>query len=93
VLTPRIGVHWQSEMWFDILNYDGAHLSQAQDAYTKLDLGLRLDSPGSRFHAELFCDNVTDEDTKNFFGFNRGYVKGSYDPPRTYGLRFGYSFQ
>jgi iron complex outermembrane recepter protein len=93
VLTPRIGVHWQSKMWFDILNYDGAHLSQAQDAYTKLDLGLRLDSPGSRFHAELFCDNVTDEDTKNFFGFNRGYVKGSYDPPRTYGLRLGYSFQ
>src|SRR6185295_5348977 len=92
-LTPRIGVHWQSKMWFDILNYDGAHLSQAQDAYTKVDLGLRLDSPGSRFHAELFCDNVTDEDTKNFFGFNRGYVKGNYDPPRIYGLRFGYSFQ
>ena len=53
-LTPRIGVHWQSKMWFDILNYDGAHLSQAQDAYTKVDLGLRLDSPiVSRAHARF----------------------------------------
>jgi len=92
-LTPRLGMHWQSKMWFDILNYDGAHLSQAQDAYTKFDLGLRLDGPSDRFYAEVFCDNVTDEDTKNFFNFNRGYVKGDYDPPRTYGLRFGYSFQ
>jgi iron complex outermembrane receptor protein len=79
-------------MWFDILNYDGDHLSQAQDAYTKLDLALRLAGPGDKFYFELFGENVTDEDTKNFGGFNRGVVKASYDPPRTYGLRLGYSF-
>jgi iron complex outermembrane receptor protein len=91
-LEPRIGVRWQSKMFFDVLNYEGAHLSQAQDAYTKLDVALRLNGPGDRFYAELFGENVTDEDTKSFWGFNRGFVKGYYDPPRTYGLRAGYSF-
>lgn len=91
-IVPFVSVHWQSKMWFDALNYDGAHLSQAQDAYAKLNLSLRLNAPADRYYVEAFGDNVTDEDTKNFFGFNRGVVKGYYDPPRTYGLRMGYSF-
>ena len=91
-IVPFASVHWQSKMWFDALNYDGAHLSQAQDAYAKLNLSLRLNAPADRYYVEAFGDNVTDEDTKNFFGFNRGVVKGYYDPPRTYGLRMGYSF-
>jgi iron complex outermembrane receptor protein len=90
--SPLVTVYWQSEMWLDILNYDGAHLSQAQDAYTKLNMSLRLYGPNDRFYFEAFGENLTDEDTKNFFGFNRGMVKGSYDPPRTYGLRAGFSF-
>jgi iron complex outermembrane receptor protein len=80
-------------MYFDLLNYDGPHLSQAQDAYTKLNLSVRLNAPDDRYYVEAFGDNVTDEDTKNFWGFNRGVVKGYYDPPRIYGLRMGYSFE
>jgi len=91
-IAPFASVHWQSRMWFDTLNYDGAHLSQAQDAYAKLNLSLRLNGPSDRYYIELFGDNVTDEDTKNFSNFNRGVVKAYYDPPRTYGLRMGYSF-
>lgn len=91
-IVPLVALHWQSEMWFDILNYDGAHLSQAQDAYTKLNLSVRMNAPSDRYYVELFGENITDVDTKNFFGFNRGVVKGSYDAPRTYGLRAGYSF-
>ena len=30
-IVPFASLHWQSKMWFDTLNYDGAHLSQAQD--------------------------------------------------------------
>ena len=91
-IVPFASVHWQSKMWFDVLNYDGAHLSQAQDAYAKLNLSVRVNAPSDRYYVEAFGDNVTDEDTKNFFNFNRGVVKGYYDPPRTYGLRMGYSF-
>jgi len=75
------------------INYDGPHLSQAQDSYTKLNLSVRLNAPADRYYVEMFGDNVTDEDTKNFWGFNRGVVKGYYDPPRIYGLRMGYSFE
>jgi iron complex outermembrane recepter protein len=92
-IVPFASLHWQSKMYFDTLNYDGAHLSQAQDSYTKLNLSLRVNAPQDRYYVELFGDNVTDEDTKNFFGFNRGVVKGYYDPPRIYGLRMGYSFE
>jgi iron complex outermembrane receptor protein len=91
-IEPLVSVHWQSEMWFDVLNYGGAHLSQAQDSYAKLDLSVRVNSPEERFFVEVFGSNLTDIDTKNFFGFNRGVVKGTYDPPLTYGLRAGFSF-
>lgn len=91
-VVPLASLHWQSEMWFDILNYDGPHLSQALDAYTKVNLSVRMNAPSDRYYVEVFGDNITDVDTKNFFGFNRGVVKGSYDPPRTYGLRAGFSF-
>ena len=91
-LQPQVVAHWQSRMWLDIQNYDGPHLSQSQDAYAKVDLGLRLNGPDDRFYVELFGENLTDEDTKNFGGFNRGVVKANYDAPRTYGLRAGYSF-
>jgi len=92
-VVPFASVHWQSKMYFDLLNYDGPHLSQAQDSYTKLNLSVRLNAPADRYYVEMFGDNVTDEDTKNFWGFNRGVVKGYYDPPRIYGLRMGYSFE
>jgi iron complex outermembrane receptor protein len=91
-IVPFASVHWQSKMWFDILNYDGPHLSQAQDAFAKLNLSVRFNGPADRYYLELFGDNITDEDTKNFLNFNRGVVKGYYDPPVTYGLRMGYSF-
>ena len=91
-IVPFASMHWQSKMWFDILNYDGAHLSQAQDAYAKFNLSVRMNSRGERYYVELFGDNLTDENTKNFYGFNRGVVKGYYDPPRTYGLRAGFAF-
>jgi len=54
---------------------------------------VRLNAQDDRYYVEVFGDNVTDEDTKNFWGFNRGVVKGYYDPPRIYGLRMGYSFE
>jgi iron complex outermembrane recepter protein len=91
-IVPLASLRWQSKMWFDTLNYDGRHLSQAQDAYAKLNLSLRLNAPDDQYYFEVFGNNVTDEETKNFFNFNRGVVKGFYDPPRTYGLRMGYSF-
>lgn len=91
-LTPYVSVRWQDEMWLDLRNYDGKHLSQKQDAYAKVDASLRLESPDESYYVELSGSNLTDENTKNYFGNNQGKVRGSYDAPRLYALRVGYSF-
>jgi iron complex outermembrane receptor protein len=91
-LVPFVSVRWQDDMWLDVLNYDGEHLSQKQEAYLKLDASLRLTSPDDSYYVELSASNITNEDTKNFHSFNQGMVKGSYDLPRLYALRLGYQF-
>lgn len=91
-LTPYVSMHWQDDMWLDVQNYNGAHLSQMQPAYTKWDASLRMDSPDEVYYLELAVSNITDVQTKNFFGFNQGKVRGSYDTPRLYNLRLGYKF-
>lgn len=91
-VSPYVSLHWQDDMWMDVRNYDGAHLSQKQDAYVKVDANIRLDSPDETYYVELSGTNLTDEDTKNFGGFNQGMVKGSYDAPRMYSVRLGYNF-
>lgn len=91
-LTPYVSVHWQDDMFLDVRNYDGQHLSQKQEAYTKVDASIRLDSPDGDYYVSLNASNLTDEDTKNFGSFNRGRVKASYDAPRLFALRMGYNF-
>lgn len=91
-LKPYVSVRWQDDMWLDVTNYDGQHLSQKQESYTKIDASLRFEPSDGQYYVELRGANLTDKDTKNFFGFNRGVVKGSYDAPRQYMLRVGYNF-
>ncbi|ATQ43845.1 outer membrane receptor protein [Caulobacter mirabilis] len=91
-LVPYVSVHWQDRMFLDIGNYTGAHLGQYQDAYWKLNASLRLNGPENLYFVEAFGENLTDEDTKNFGGFNQGMVRNSYDAPLTWGVRLGYSF-
>jgi iron complex outermembrane recepter protein len=91
-LTPHVAARWQDDTWLDVQNYGGEHLSQQQDAYTKLDASLRLDAPDDSYYLELAVSNLTNENTKNFFGFGHGMVRGSYDLPRLYSLRVGAQF-
>ncbi len=91
-LQPYVTAHWQSKMWLDVFNYDLDHLAQVQDAYIKIDASVRLTGPEDRFYVEVYGANLTDKDTKNYGGFGQGHVRGSYDAPRTFGVRAGYSF-
>ncbi len=91
-IEPFVLVHWQSKMWLDVQNYDGAHLSQAQDAYTKIDLNLRLTPPDAKYYVEVYGNNLSDIDTKNFGTSGQGFLRASYDDPRTYGARIGFEF-
>jgi len=63
-----------------------------QDSYTKLDLRLSWDSPDEHWMAELFVQNVTNEEIISYgtFGGSNAFF-ANYDPPRMFGLRIGYS--
>ena len=91
-LEPYVQMHWQSRMWLDVQNYNGAHLAQKQDAYAKFDASLRITPPGDNFYVELYGENLGNTATKNFQGADQGHLRASYDDPRTLGIRMGYDF-
>ena len=91
-IEPYVLMHWQSKMWLDVLNYSGAHLAQSQDAYTKFDANIRITPPDGKLYVEIYGQNLTDVENKNFQSIDQGHVRASYDPPRTYGIRLGYTF-
>ena len=93
LLKPFVLFHWQSKMWLDVQNYDGAHLSQSQKSYGKVDASIKFAPVQGKYFVEFFGENLTDENTKNFQFFGEGHLMGNYDPPRTYGVRVGYSMQ
>ena len=91
-LAPHLGNHYQSMMFLDIQNYAGAHLSQTQAGYFKIEGGLKLASPEEKYYVDLSADNITNIDTKSADGFQYGRLRGYYDPPRTWSLRVGAKF-
>jgi len=91
-LAPWVQVRYQSGMWLDIQNYSGAHLAQRQNAYAKIDANLRLTAPKDRWFVELWGENLTNHDSKNYDNYAYGRVRAYYDTPLTYGTRFGVQF-
>ncbi len=62
-----------------------------QPAYVKTDLRLRFETADDRWFTEAFVENVTDEKVNSYgiFGGRNAYF-ANFDPPRTFGIRFGY---
>ena len=91
-IQPYLQMHWQSKMWLDVMNYNGAHLAQSQDAYTKFDGNVRITPPDARYFVEIYGENLTNIASKNFQSLDSGHLRASYDAPRTLGVRLGYEF-
>ncbi len=91
-LVPWVSVRWQDKMYFTVRNFDSAHISDAQPAYTQVNASVRLLSPDRNWELEAYGNNLTDEIVKNWFDQSNGFPVGSYNPPRMYGLRFTYFF-
>ncbi|WP_235074174.1 TonB-dependent receptor [Asticcacaulis sp. AC466] len=92
LIQPYVLVHWQSKMWLDVRNYDGAHLAQSQAAYSKVDVNLRVTPPTQKFFVELYGQNLGNVATKNFQFLDQGHLRASYDAPRMLGIRMGSEF-
>ncbi len=93
-LEPSVTAHWQSKMYTSLNNYDGAHLSDAQPAYWKIDASVRLLPSQGSWWLEAYGSNLTDEYVRNanYFQFRDGFIRSTYNPPRMYGVRVGYDF-
>jgi len=93
-LEPQLSAHWQSKMYTSLNNYDGAHLSDAQQAYWKVDATVKLMPASGDWYVEAYGSNLTDEYVRNanYFQFRDGFIRSTYNPPRMYGVRFGYDF-
>ena len=66
-----------------------------QDAYTKVNLGLKYFPADGDWTLDFYINNLTDEMTRSSAVTDNGTAKGApgrYSEPRTYGMRFNYAF-
>ena len=106
MLTPRIRVSFQDDTFLTQENRGdrapgtngptdpGEANFDSQEAYAKVDLSLGYLSSDSRWGAELYVNNATDEDIKEEILISGGQniTFNTYAPSREAGIRFNYSF-
>jgi iron complex outermembrane receptor protein len=91
-LSPYVSAHWQSEMFFGDNNFDEGPFHSGQKAFTTVNAALRLISEKSRWGAEFYMYNATDALVRSWGDAGPGYLKASFFPPRTYGLKLRKDF-
>jgi iron complex outermembrane receptor protein len=91
-LSPVATVHWQSEIFFQDNNFDEGPFHSGQKAYTVVNGSLRLINDEKSWGMELYVYNAFDKRTVVWADQGPGYIKSSYAPPRSYGVKFRYDF-
>lgn len=86
-LEPWFNLKWQDKMYFTLRNLDNPHVSDGQSAYATIDASIKLISP-SFWQAELYVLNATDKMSKNWADDAGGFIRGYWNDPRVYGIRF-----
>lgn len=102
LLTPRVQAHYQTRTKlgpFGDIHPNASNLAQAnpdaryQDAYATVDFSLRYEDVKGRYFLEAFVVNASDEHVKTDASWiNSSSWVSFYNPPRTYGAKFGYRF-
>lgn len=89
MLTPSIGMRYQSRMYFSVRNLDNRVLGDYQDAYTNWSAAVKLAGHDDKWNVELWGTNLSNNIVKNWMGQGNagGYTFNSYNPPRMFGLR------
>jgi iron complex outermembrane receptor protein len=104
--TPQLVFHYESKSFFDIANRSiGSMGAGVRDSYTKTNLTLTYEHENGGFFGEAFVFNIEDDEVFNSSGCGSSVGSaagatpnpvydcfGTYEPPRTYGLRLGYRF-
>jgi len=103
--TPRFATQFQGLTYYRVFNsYQDIPKREGlfyleddkQDPFIKYDAKVMWRSEDDRFTAEVFGVNLSDEDVLNSVvvgsQFTGGQALGQYQPPRTYGIRFGINY-
>jgi iron complex outermembrane receptor protein len=103
-IVPWVTAHWEDDsyltIWnvdkhtddmdFVILDQDIKYTDDRREAWSMVHAGARLYT--GDLMAELYMYNITDEVVQWWGGAAEQVPKGSMSTPRTYGIRFGYTF-
>ena len=103
-IVPWVTAHWEDDSYLTIWNVDKhtddldfvisdediRYTDDKREQWSMVHAGVRFYS-GSAM-AELYGYNLTDEVVQWWGGADNRVPKGSMSMPRTYGLRFGYTF-
>jgi outer membrane receptor protein involved in Fe transport len=92
LLIPNISMHWQSEMFFADNNFDEGPFHSGQRAFATFNASLRLVDTMDGWSSELYIYNLTDELVRQWADPGPGYMKASFFPPRSYGIKFHKDF-
>jgi iron complex outermembrane receptor protein len=89
-ITPYLQTYYSdSYNTDDVITYS----TQEQDSYTKTDFRVIWTSENENISAEVFIENIEDEDVLARTNVGGGaLVQTSYLHPQNYGVKFGYSF-
>ncbi len=91
-LSPYISAHWQSEMFFNDGNFDEDPFHSGQEAFTTVNLALRLINEKRKWAIEAFAYNATDERVRSWTDPGPGYLRANFYAPRIYGMKFRKDF-
>lgn len=104
--TPQIQFHYETKSFFGATNRAiGPEKAGVRDAYTKTNLTLGYEHADGKWYGEAFVFNLEDDDVPNSSGCSSAIGSASsmpnpvfnctatFEPPRTYGVRFGFRFQ
>lgn len=92
LLIPNVSMHWQSEMFFADNNFDEGPFHSGQRAFSTYNASVRLVSATGGWSGELYVYNLTDELVRQWADPGPGYMKASFFPPRTFGVKFRKDF-
>ena len=91
-VSPYVSIHWQSKMFFNDSNLDAGPFSFAQDSFATANAALRFINEQDHWGAELYVYNATDELVRQWMDPGPGFMRATFFPPRSFGVKFRKGF-
>jgi len=86
-ISPILSFSWVDEYFFNDNNFTEAPFHAGQKSATTMNFSLRYISEERRWGAEIYVYNLTDELVRTWSDPGPGYLRASFAPPRSYGVR------